>query len=204
MGVYRDCVLPWLCGKTMSNRRLRPYRNRVVGEAAGRVLEVGVGAGQNLPLYGARVSGVIALEPAPKLVAMARRRARGATVPVTFLEASSEAIPVEDRSVDTVVTTWTLCTIPDAALALREMRRVLRPGGRLLFVEHGLAPDAGVRRWQTALTPMWSAVSGGCHLDRPIPALIEASGFRVERMDAAYLRGPNPLTWMVEGSARPG
>jgi len=204
MGVYRDCVLPWLCGKTMSNRRLRPYRNRVVGEAAGRVLEVGVGAGQNLPLYGARVSGVIALEPAPKLVAMARRRARGATVPVTFLEASSEAIPVEDRSVDTVVTTWTLCTIPDAALALREMRRVLRPGGRLLFVEHGLAPDAVVRRCQVLLTPLWSAVTGGCHLDRPIPGLIEAAGFRVERLDAAYMRGPNPLTWMIEGSARPG
>lgn len=203
MGVYRDFVLPWLCGKTMSNRRLRPYRNRVVGEAAGRVLEVGVGAGQNLPLYGARVSDVIALEPAPRLVAMARRRARGAAVPVSFLEASSEAIPVEDRSVDTVVTTWTLCTIPNAALALREMRRVLRPGGRLLFVEHGLAPDAGVRRWQIALTPLWSAVTGGCHLDRPIPGLIEAAGFRVERLDAAYMRGPNPLTWMYEGSARP-
>ena len=203
MGVYRDYVLPWLCGKTMSNRRLRPYRNRVVGEAAGRVLEVGVGAGQNLPLYGARVSGVIALEPAPKLVAMARRRARGATVPVTFLEASSEAIPVEDRSVDTVVTTWTLCTIPDAALALREMRRVLRPGGRLLFVEHGLAPDAAVRWCQTTLTPLWSHFTGGCHLDRPIPGLIEAAGFRVERLDAAYMRGPNPLTWMFEGSALP-
>ena len=204
MGLYRDFVLPWLCGKAMGNRRLRPYRTRAIGRAEGRVLEVGVGAGQNLPLYGARGSGVIALEPAPRLLAMARRRARGAAVPVTFLEASSEAIPVEDRSVDTVVTTWTLCTIPDAALALREMRRVLRPGGRLLFVEHGLAPDAAVRWWQTALTPLWSAFTGGCHLDRPIPALIEGAGVTLEHIDAAYMRGPNPLTWMFEGSARPG
>lgn len=203
MSLYNELVLPWLCGKAMGNRRLQTYRTRVVGEAEGRVLEVGVGAGHNLPLYGARVREVIALEPAPRLIAMARRRVGVAAVPVSFLEASAEAIPIEDRSVDTVVTTWTLCTIPGAVDALREMRRVLRPGGRLRFVEHGLAPDEGVRWWQCRLTPLWCAASGGCHLDRPIPALIEAGGFRLEGLDAAYMSGPRLLTYMYEGSAFP-
>ena len=122
--------------------------------------------------------------------------------PVSFLEASAETIPLDDRTVDTVVTTWTLCSIPQAAAALLEMRRVLRPGGRLLFVEHGLAPDEGVRWWQDRLTPVWRSISGGCHLNRPIQAMIEAAGFRVDRIETGYMPGLKPMTFMYEGSAR--
>ena len=115
---------------------------------------------------------------------------------------SAEAVPLEDRSVDTVVTTWTLCSIPDPRRALDEMRRVLRHGGRLLFVEHGLAPDPKVRWWQDRLTPTWKHVGGGCHLNRAIADLIEAAGFEFERLDTGYMRGPKPMTFMYEGSAR--
>ena len=132
-----------------------PIRERVIGAAEGRVLEIGVGSGLNLPFYRPPVREVLALEPAPRLVTMARSASRATIMPVSFLEASAEAIPLEEHSVDTVVTTWTLCSIPQAATALAEMRRVLRPGGKLLFVEHGLAPDEGVRRWQDRLTPVW-------------------------------------------------
>jgi ubiquinone/menaquinone biosynthesis C-methylase UbiE len=203
MGFYSDIILPWLCDLAMRNKRLVPFRERVTGAAEGRVLEVGVGSGLNLPFYRPPVREVLALEPAPRLVAMARRATRTDSVPISFLEASAEAIPLDDRSVDTVVTTWTLCTIPQAAAALGEMRRVLRPGGRLLFVEHGLAPDAGVRRWQDRLTPAWRRISGGCHLNRPIRSMIEGSGFRIDRVATGYMPGPKPMTFLYEGSARP-
>jgi SAM-dependent methyltransferase len=124
-------------------------------------------------------------------------------MPVTFLEASAEAIPLEQHSVDTVVTTWTLCSIPQATTALAEMRRVLRPGGKLLFVEHGLAPDASVRRWQDLMTPIWRSCAGGCHLNRPISSMIEAAGFRIDHIETGYIPGPRPMTFMYEGSARP-
>jgi ubiquinone/menaquinone biosynthesis C-methylase UbiE len=199
MGFYNDFVLPRLCDLAMRNRRLLPYRKRVVGAAEGRVLEIGIGSGLNLPFYGAAVREILALEPAPRLIGMARRA--GARVPVAFIEASAQAIPLDDASVDTVVTTWTLCTIPDAVAALGEMRRVLKPNGRLLFVEHGLAPDKGVRWWQDHLTPAWKHLAGGCHLNRPIRNMIESAGFRVDRLETGYMPGPKPLTFMYEGSA---
>ncbi len=124
-------------------------------------------------------------------------------LPVNFIEGSAETIPLENHEVDTVLTTWTLCTIPHANAALAEMRRVLRPSGRLLFVEHGLAPDQGVRRWQDRLTPVWSCISGGCHLNRPIKMLIERAGFRFDRLETGYMPGPKPMAFMYEGSARP-
>ncbi|AWM24053.1 SAM-dependent methyltransferase [Sinorhizobium fredii] len=124
-------------------------------------------------------------------------------VPVNFIEASAEAIPLDDRSVDSVVTTWTLCTIPGSHAALSEMRRVLKPQGKLLFVEHGLSPDRGVRWWQDSLTPIWRRISGGCHLNRPIRSMIEDAGFRIDRIETGYMRGPKPMTFMYEGSARP-
>jgi ubiquinone/menaquinone biosynthesis C-methylase UbiE len=149
------------------------------------------------------VREVLALEPAPRLVAMARSASHAANMPVGFLEASAEAIPLDDHCVDTIVTTWTLCSIPHAATALAEMRRVLRPGGKLLFVEHGRAPDASVRRWQDRLTPAWRRISGGCHLNRPIRAMIEDAGFRIDRIETGYIAGPRPMTFTYEGSARP-
>lgn len=203
MGFYSDVILPRLCDLAMRNKLLVPIRQRVIGAAEGRVLEIGVGSGLNLPFYRPEVAEVLALEPAPRLVAMARSASRDARMPVRFLEASAEAIPLDRHSVDTIVTTWTLCSIPQAATALAEMRRVLRPGGKLLFVEHGLAPDDSVRRWQDRLTPAWRCIAGGCHLNRPIRIMIEDAGFRIDRVETGYIPGPRPMTFMYEGSARP-
>ncbi len=203
MGFYSDVILPRLCDFAMRNKLLLPIRERVIGAAEGRVLEIGVGSGLNLPFYRPPVREVLALEPAAKLVTMARSASRGTIMPVSFLEASAEAIPLEAHSVDTIVTTWTMCSIPHADTALSEIRRVLRPGGKLLFVEHGRAPDESVRRWQDRLTPAWSCISGGCHLNRPITSMIEGAGFRIDRIETGYIRGPRPMTYMYEGSARP-
>lgn len=202
MGIYSDVILPKLCDLSMRNVRLHPYRERVVGAAEGRVLEIGSGSGLNLPFYRRDVREILALEPDPALLAMARRVPH-TEIPVNFMEASAEAIPLDDNSIDTVVTTWTLCTIPGAAAALTEMRRVLRPRGKLLFVEHGLSPDRGVRWWQDRLTPIWGRISGGCHLNRPIRSIIENGGFRIDRIETGYMQGPKPMTFMYEGSARP-
>jgi ubiquinone/menaquinone biosynthesis C-methylase UbiE len=203
MGFYSDIILTRLCDLAMRNKQLVPFRERVISAAEGRVLEIGVGSGRNLPFYRPPVREVLALEPAPQLVSMARSASRATSMPVSFLEASAEVIPLHQHSVDTVVTTWTLCSIPRAAAALAEMRRVLRPGGKLLFVEHGTAPDEGVRRWQDRLTPAWRCLCGGCHLNRPIRSMIEGAGFRIDRIETGYIPGPRPMTFMYEGSARP-
>jgi ubiquinone/menaquinone biosynthesis C-methylase UbiE len=203
MGFYSDIILPRLCDLAMRNKQLVPFRERVIGAADGRVLEIGVGSGMNLPFYRPPVREVLALEPAPRLVSMARSASHATGMPVSFLGASAEAIPLDGHSVDTVVTTWTLCSIPQAGAALAEMRRVLRPGGKLLFVEHGQAPDEAVRWWQDRLTPVWRHISGGCHLNRPIRSIIEAAGLHIERIETGYMPGPKPMTFMYEGSARP-
>ncbi len=180
----------------MRDRRFVPYRQRVLALAEGRVLEIGAGSGVNLPFYSDRTTEIVGLEPHPKLRAMAERAG------LRVIQGSAEAIPLDSASVDCVVTTWTLCSIPDAAAALEEMRRVLRPGGRLLFVEHGLAPDAGVQRWQQRLTPLWKHIAGGCHLDRDIPGLIRKAGFDIVQLETGHMEGPRPMTFMYEGWAR--
>ena len=204
MGVYSRVILPPLIHLAMRGRTFGPYRARIAGAAAGRVVEFGIGSGLNLPLYGAAVTSVVGVEPSAGLLRLARPRAAAAGVPVELLEASAEALPLPDRSVDTVVTTWTLCTIPDAARALAEARRVLRPGGALLFVEHGRAPETGVARWQDRLDPLWSPLAGGCHLNRRIDALIAAAGFRIDLLRHARLPGPRTHTFLYEGRATPG
>jgi ubiquinone/menaquinone biosynthesis C-methylase UbiE len=204
MGFYNNVILTRLCHLVMRNRSLVPYRERVIASAEGRVLEIGIGSGLNLPFYGPHVREIVGLEPAPRLIAMARQVAERIPMPVTFMEESAAAIPLDDNAVDTVVMTWTLCTIPQADRALSEMRRVLKPNGRLLFVEHGLAPDDGVRRWQDWLTPAWKRISGGCHLNRPIQSMIESAGFRFDRLQTAYMPGPKPMSFIYEGSARSG
>jgi ubiquinone/menaquinone biosynthesis C-methylase UbiE len=203
MGFYQNQIIPLLIDLTMRQRNLAAYRSRVVPAADGRVLEIGIGSGLNLPFYSRRVDHLIGLDPSPKLLSMARRNLRPDLSPVELIEGSAELIPLEDRSVDTVVTTWTLCSIPDARRALREIYRVLDPIGRLLFIEHGRAPDPNVRWWQDHLTPIWKRLGGGCHLNRAIKMLIEDAGFRFERIDTGYMLGPKPMTFMYEGSARP-
>lgn len=203
MGFYQEQVVPILINLVMRQKNLAAYRGRVVPAAEGRVLEIGIGSGLNLPFYSRNVAHVIGIDPSPKLLGMARRAERPRTGSVEFLQGSAEEIPIESAAVDTVVTTWTLCSIPDAQRALREMHRVLKPGGRLLFVEHGRAPDPNVVWWQDRLTPAWKCVGGGCHLNRDIRALVEGGGFQLDRFETGYMRGPKPMTFMYEGSARP-
>jgi len=203
MGIYQRRIVPLLLHAAMRQAALRPYRRRIVGAAAGRVLEIGVGSGINLPLYGPGVSRVIGLDPSPQLLRMAHRRGMEAQVQVDLLEGTAEALPFDTASLDTIVTTWVLCSIPDIGRALAEMRRVLKSGGNLLFVEHGRAPEAGVARWQDRLDPLWNRVSGGCHINRKIDDLIAGSGFRIETMTNPRISGPRTHTFFYEGHARP-
>jgi ubiquinone/menaquinone biosynthesis C-methylase UbiE len=202
MNVYDRWILPPILDLAMRTDRLQKYRRAVVAAAQGRVLEVGVGSGLNFPLYGQQVEIVFGIDPSPRLLALARRRAAAAGVRAALLQASAAAIPVADQTVDTVVMTWTLCSIPDPLAALREMRRVLKPDGRLRFVEHGLSPDPGVERWQHRLTPVWRHVAGGCHLDRKMDDLVRAAGFDLIELRTEYAGGPRPMTYMYVGSAR--
>ena len=203
MGFYQNQIVPFLIDLAMRQRNLVAYRSRVVSAAEGRVLEIGIGSGRNLPFYSQKVARVIGLDPSPKLLSMARTNLGADSDRCEFIEGSAEAIPLQNESVDTVLTTWTLCSIPDAHRALREAHRILRPGGRLLFVEHGRAPEPRVRWWQDQLTPMWKRVGGGCHLNRAIEELIEGAGFQFDRFETGYMPGPKPLAFMYEGSARP-
>jgi ubiquinone/menaquinone biosynthesis C-methylase UbiE len=203
MSFYQDRILPHLIHLAMRSRYLVPYRERIVSIAEGRVLEIGIGSGLNLPFYRPQAREILGLEPSPRLVAMAQRRARRSPRSVNFIEGSAEAIPLDGGTIDTVVTTWTLCSIPHAIEALGEMRRVLKPGGQLLFVEHGLAPEGNVRKWQNRLTPIWKRIGGGCHLNRPIRTLIESAGFSIAGLETGYAPGPKPMTYIYEGRARP-
>lgn len=201
MSFYQDRVLPYLIHASMRQEAFAAYRRRVVAGASGCVLEVGVGSGLNIPHYSDEVTHLIGLDPSAKLLSMARDAAHAALRPIETLEASAESLPLEDGTIDTVVTTWTLCSIPDVSAALQEIRRVLKPQGRLLFVEHGRSPDARTSAWQDRLTPFWKRLGGGCHLNRRIGALIEDSGFHIEQITTGYMKGPRPMTFTFEGRA---
>ena len=196
-------MLPHLLHLAMRQDTFVAYRRRVVSSAHGLVLEVGAGSGLNIPFYTGASTHVVGLDPSTRLLAKARQLQRASASSVDLIAGSAESLPLEDESIDTVVTTWTLCSIPDVETALREVRRVLKPSGQLLFVEHGRALDERVRRWQDRLTPAWKRLAGGCHLNRPIRQLVEDAGFEIERVDTAYMKGPKPLTFMYEGRARP-
>ncbi|MBW4036594.1 MULTISPECIES: class I SAM-dependent methyltransferase [Acidiphilium] len=204
MNWYERVVLPRVLNFAMRQEVLLPFRRRVIADARGAVLELGIGSGLNLALYGPGVSAVTGCDPSAALLRMARERAASAIVPVELIEASAEALPVADASIDTVVTTWTLCTIPDAARALREARRVLKPDGVLLFVEHGRAPEPGVARWQDRLDRPWGLVAGGCHINRRIDALIGDAGFRIEHLAHDRMPGPRTHNYLYQGRARVG
>lgn len=204
MNFYDRWILPRLTDFAMRNREATRYRAQLVPGARGVVLEVGAGSGLNLPFYGPDVRHLFVLDPSEALLRMARRKAERAPFPVECLARSGEEIPIPERSLDTVVATWTLCTIPDPLSALREMRRVLKPDGVLIFAEHGLAPDAGVRVWQERLNPVWRRVTGGCNLNRKPDDLMRAAGFSIAELEAGYAKGPRPMTYMYAGRARPG
>lgn len=190
MGLYERFLLPPLLSAAMSAKPITYQRKKVVPRAEGRVLEIGFGAGHNLPFYdSSKVQQIWALEPSHEMRERAKERVAQSSIPLRFIDLPGEQIPLNDDSADTVLVTYTLCTIPDVASALREMRRVLKPGGKMIFCEHGEAPDAPVKKWQDRLTPVWKKIGGGCHLGRPIPKLIQDSGFVVEKMETMYLPG---------------
>jgi ubiquinone/menaquinone biosynthesis C-methylase UbiE len=202
MNLYERYLLPTLVHRTCSGTTSMRQRAKVVPLARGDVLEVGFGSGLNLPFYDpAKVRKVWGLDPSPELRRMASRAVRDAAFEVEMVPARGEEIPLDGGRFDTAVMTYTLCTIPDPARGLLEIARVLKPGGRLLFCEHGVAPDATVRRWQSRLTPFWRQLSGGCHLDRDVPALLGKAGFAVTEMKAMYLPGWRVASYQYWGTA---
>lgn len=201
MGLYRTHVVPritdFCCGMTPPETRAR-----VCAGLTGDVLELGFGSGHNTDHYPAAVARVLAVEPSDVGWRMSEARRARAAVPVERVGLDGARLPLEDASVDAALSTWTLCTIPDVAAALAEVRRVLRPGGRLHFLEHGLSPDPGVARWQHRLDGLQGRIAGGCHIDRPVEQLVRAAGFTVERLENSYERGaPRPLGYLYEGVA---
>jgi SAM-dependent methyltransferase len=186
MGLYGDHVLPRLVDKMCGLPPTEPLRRRVCAGLSGEVVEIGFGSGLNVPFYPPAVTGVAAVEPADLGWKLAAERVRESSVPIRRAGLDGQALPFPDESFDAAVSTWTMCTIPDVTAALREVRRVLKPGGTLHFVEHGLAPDEHVRRWQRRLEPVQKRVAGGCHLTRPIADLITGAGFTIAELDVFY------------------
>jgi SAM-dependent methyltransferase len=204
MGLYNDRVLPRLLDLVMGNRMLDSYRRGAVGDAGGTILEIGIGSGLNLPHYGRQADRIIGLDPSARLLSLAAGRVRSGGRDAALIRGTAQSLPLPDDSVDAVVTTWSLCSIDDPLAALGEMRRVLRPGGRLHFVEHGLGPTPLVRRVQNGLTPCWRHMAGGCHLNRRIDALIRDAGFRIGALEAGYMPGPRFLAYLYRGWADTG
>jgi ubiquinone/menaquinone biosynthesis C-methylase UbiE len=203
MSLWANRVLPLLIEKSCRSPAILEERQRWVPRAHGEVLELGVGSGLNLGFYDpARVARVTGIDPSPPLLARAAARARQAAVPVELVTASAEQLPFADLMFDSALVTYSLCSIPDPARALAEVRRVLRPGGELLFVEHGLAPDRGPQRWQRRLNPVWRRISGGCNLDRDIAAIVRAAGFVIDDLSAGYSAGARWLSFTYQGTAR--
>ncbi len=202
MNLYDQHVLPHLIDFACGMGAVMKTRAQIVPQAEGRVLEIGIGSGLNLSFYDpAKVSVIVGVDPSAAMQKLAQQRAAQISIPVEMIALELGQIQAADASFDSIVCTFTLCTIPDAGAALQEMRRVLKPGGKLLFSEHGLAPDLPVVRWQHRLTPLWKPFSGGCHLNRDIPALIRAGGFSIGQLDSSYLKGPRPMTWVSRGWA---
>jgi ubiquinone/menaquinone biosynthesis C-methylase UbiE len=203
MGLYRRFVLPRLINFAMKDKAAEARRLELIPRATGVVLEVGIGSGLNLPFYSSEVTEVHGIDPSLELLSMAREKIESLSYTVELICQSAEQLPLDSGSMDTVVTTWTLCSIPDPGTALREMKRVLRPGGILLFVEHGASPDPRVAAWQRRINPIWSRVAGGCNLNRTIDELIKSAGFNIARLQTTYLPGPRPMTYTYEGCACP-
>ena len=198
---YERTVLPYLLDLACGIGPIQRQREKVVPLASGRVLEIGMGTGLNLPFYDrGRVKSIVGVDPALQMHKLALKRSLAAGIAVELVGVSAERLPVADASFETVVSTYTLCSIPDPLAALRELRRALVPGGKLLFCEHGRAPDEGVLRWQTRLQPYWMKIAGGCHLNRDIPALLEEAGFKPQ-VQSRYIPGPRIFSYHFWGEA---
>jgi ubiquinone/menaquinone biosynthesis C-methylase UbiE len=202
LGFYQRQVLPRLIHFGMRQKQLVPLREQLVAGARGRVLELGIGSGLNLPFYPREVDVLFGLDPSRELLQMAKRHSSWVHFPVELSEGRAEEIPLDDDAVDHVVMSWTLCSVADPLRVLSEVRRVLRSGGNLLFLEHGRAPEPRLQRWQDHLTPVWRRVAGGCHLNRPVAGLIERSGLRLTELETGYLvKGPRVATFHFRGRA---
>jgi ubiquinone/menaquinone biosynthesis C-methylase UbiE len=201
MGLYRDQVLPRIVDLAMRGGDLEEVRARVAAGLDGEVLEIGFGSGLNIPFYPAELTHVWAVDPAAVGRKLAAKRAAACAVPIEYIGLDAERLPVDDASADHVLSTWTLCTIPDPMVALAEIIRVLRPGGAFHFVEHGRSPDAKVARTQDRLNPLQRRVFGGCNLNRPIDHLVTASGLELTRLETYYMKGPRAMEYTFEGIA---
>lgn len=205
MSLYARYVLPYVIDLAMKNKDAARLRQEWVPRARGDVLEIGIGSGLNLPFYSDEVRRVYGVDPSLELQRKARKRAVGNRIIVEFFLQSAEApIPLPEKSIDTVVVTWTLCSIPNVSEALDEMRRVLKPEGSLIFIEHGRAPDFRVALWQDRLTPAWKRIGGGCHLNRKVDESVASAGFHIDELKTTYLPGPRPLTFTYQGLAHAG
>ena len=194
MGFYDDQVLPRLINLVCNTKTVRPLRERACAGLRGRVVEVGFGSGLNVPYYPPEVTSIAAIEPADTGWKLAARRVADASVPIERTGLDGQKLPLPDNSCDAALSTYTLCTIPDVTVALDELRRVLKPGAALHFLDHGLAPDESVRRWQHRLDPLEQRLAGGCHLTRPIADLLTEAGFRITEIDVFYEKG-TPKPW---------
>jgi len=204
MSFYDDRVLPHLIDLVCSTKPTRKQREKIVHLAEGDVLEIGFGSGLNLPYYDrTTVRKIFGLEPSEGMRRKAQPNVDASGLDVELIDLPGEEIPLESQSVDTVLVTFTLCSIDDAVAALEGMRRVLKPGGKLLYCEHGASPDDRVRRWQERLNPGWKRVSGGCNMNRDVPGLIESSGFRITTDERMYIPGPKVLSYNYWGAAKP-
>ena len=200
--LYDRHVLPTLLDFACGMKAINRQRQKVVPKATGKVLEIGIGTGLNMRHYdAAKVEKIIGLDPAMQMHRLAKKRIEKTGLSVELMGLPAEQIPLPDASIDTIVMTYTLCTIPEPVQALKEMRRVLKPGGKLLFCEHGVAPDEPVQRMQNRLQPMWGKLAGGCHLNRDIPALLKAGGFQVGDIETMYVPGPKAFTYNYWGAA---
>ena len=202
MGFYAKYLLPRIIDLAMKNKDAAKVRAALIPQARGEVLEIGIGSGLNLPFYSPEVKHIFGVDPSLELQKMAAKRLVG-PIKVDFIpQSAEEPLPLDEASMDTVVIAWTLCSIPNAAKALEQMRRVLKSDGRLIFVEHGRAPDRKVAAWQDRLTPVWKHATGGCHLNRKVDELITGAGFQLTELTTSYLPGPRPMTYTYQGAAR--
>ena len=199
--LYDKYILPKLIDKACSQPPMTDLRRRYVGQARGDVLEIGIGSGLNLPHYSDDVRSIVGVDPAAELTVTARRRAQQISAPVEVLGISGESLDLDNASFDTIVCTWTLCSIPNPYRAVEEMRRVLKSGGELIFVEHGRSDEAHIAKWQRRIEPLWKIIGGGCHLTRRVDELLRDSGFLIHRQESGYVEGPKVAAFMIHGVA---